>query len=156
MLLSFACLAFSAVLRLLIGSRRSATSVANSELLVLRHQLVVLGRQAAHDRYGRRIVRSSPRLLAFTRRGAAHGLIVTPQNSSASASRSRAAEVGAATTEARSAGDRSPVVASQRQVCASPWCGEKLLILLEPTRVEAGGRKLTGDQDDDQGGTPTN
>src|SRR5919106_833651 len=44
MLLSFAYLAFSAVLRLLIR-HRSTEFVKDVELLVLRHQLVVLGRQ---------------------------------------------------------------------------------------------------------------
>jgi hypothetical protein len=44
MLLSFAYLAFSAVLRLLIRHRSSAFA-KDVELLVLRHQLVVLGRQ---------------------------------------------------------------------------------------------------------------
>jgi hypothetical protein len=44
MLLSFACLAFSGLLRLLIGGRRSEFA-KDIELLVLRHQLVVLGRQ---------------------------------------------------------------------------------------------------------------
>jgi putative transposase len=44
MLLSFAYLAFSAVLQLLFGRRRSEFA-KDVELLVLRHQLVVLGRQ---------------------------------------------------------------------------------------------------------------
>jgi len=46
MFLSFAYLAFSAVLKLLVGRRRNEFA-KDVELLVLRHQLVVLGRRAA-------------------------------------------------------------------------------------------------------------
>ena len=78
MFLSFAYLAFSAVLKLLLGRRRSEFA-KDVELMVLRHQLVVLGRQA-----GRPSLRPADRafLVALARvlpRRRRHALVVTPQ-----------------------------------------------------------------------------
>src|SRR6266487_3013462 len=78
MLLSFAYLAFSAVLRLLVSGRSSAFA-KDVELLVLRHQLVVLGRQQRRPSLrpaDRALLAALARLLPPRRR---HGLVVTPQ-----------------------------------------------------------------------------
>jgi len=77
MLLSFAYLAFSAVLRLLAGRWRSEFA-KDVELLVLRHQLVVLGRQQARPSFraaDRAFLAALGRMLPGRRRR----LIVTPQ-----------------------------------------------------------------------------
>src|SRR5215212_6775128 len=69
---------FSAVLRLLVRSR-SSEFAKDVELLVLRHQLVVLGRQQRRPSLrpaDRALLAALARLLPQRRR---HGLVVTPQ-----------------------------------------------------------------------------
>jgi putative transposase len=78
MVLSFAYLAFSAMLRLLVGRRRS-TFAKDVELLVLRHQVAVLRRQQPRPAVraaDRALLAALTRLLPSPQR---RGLIVTPQ-----------------------------------------------------------------------------
>ncbi len=94
MLLSFAYLAFTAVLRLLAARWRSEFA-KDVELLVLRHQFVVLGQQQARPSF-RAADRAFLAALARMLPGRRRRLIVAPADASALASGTRAAQADAA------------------------------------------------------------
>jgi len=95
MVLSFVYLAFSCRLKLLVRRRRTELA-KDIVLIVLRHQLTVLGRQATRPSLrpaDRALLSALARLLPHQRR---RGLLVTPQDASALAPGAGPSQVDAA------------------------------------------------------------
>src|SRR5512132_797871 len=104
MVLSVVYLLFVSLLKLLLRSGRRV-DVKDIELLLLRHQLDVLGRQVERPTYDQvtAVLAAAGRLLPPGRR---HGLLVTPQTLLRSAPRACAAAMDIRAGEARAPVDR--------------------------------------------------
>jgi hypothetical protein len=117
MFLSFAYLAFSALLRVLIGGRRSEFA-KDVELLVLRHQLVLLRRLERRPRLqlsDRALLAALVRLPPPRRR---HGLVVKPADASALAPGGCAPKMDAAPASSGPSTDRRPGRRARAAPCA--------------------------------------